>query len=95
MSSVNFLLQDESVVVSCEKVKDVKKAVKELGLENVKEQTSLYKVILDDTILFPEGGGQVSLQLLRILRKSGFVKNNQCFMSVTSQMTVVRLMVWR
>lgn len=52
---LSSLLQFASKVVLCEKAE-----LKRKNAENKDECLSGYNVVLDDTILFPEGGGQVS-----------------------------------
>lgn len=53
---LHYFIQFASKVVLCEKAE-----LKRKNAENKDECLSGYNVVLDDTILFPEGGGQVSL----------------------------------
>jgi misacylated tRNA(Ala) deacylase len=50
----SFLREFTSKVVSCEK------SVFSYNLNGKNIETNGYEVILEDTIIFPEGGGQVS-----------------------------------
>ncbi len=59
---LSFLFQFETVVSSCKEIESEKRneLCKTLAIEEPKNQTDkLFEVILEDTILFPEGGGQV------------------------------------
>jgi len=49
--------------VSCEEIQDGKSTFAQLGVQEPDSPYKLYKVILKDTILFPEGGGQVRMYL--------------------------------
>jgi len=53
-----FLLQLTTGVISCEP------AVLEDIVGGKKQSLSCFEVILDDTVLFPEGGGQVCVKIL-------------------------------
>jgi alanyl-tRNA synthetase len=55
-----ILLQFQGKVISCKPVEDSKKNKKKNAKKDVQEQQQLFDVVFDDTVLFPEGGGQVS-----------------------------------
>lgn len=56
-----FEWQFATKVVSCDPIDDAKE-IKSVGIEIPTDKSAgkVYQVILEDTILFPEGGGQVS-----------------------------------
>lgn len=65
----SYLKQLTTVVVSCSPLKEEapKKAGKKLSVTDSKEKRSLYEIELENTILFPEGGGQPSdLGLIKV-----------------------------
>lgn len=51
--SYKFYLQFTSKIISCEK------SIATLIIDGNKQKVEGYDVIMEDTILFPEGGGQV------------------------------------
>lgn len=58
----NCVIQVETEVLSCEKVVEGDKVVGALSIDaKLVGGRVLFKVLLKDTIFFPEGGGQVSV----------------------------------